>query len=125
MEVGDEEKTGEQKTEEKTSRGIRGVLLTAVFTFLRAVIGVLGKGYFDLANEKQKSADELKLEEKKMDAEVQLERQKFDADLVKVAGPAFYKKWRYHCEREMQGSKRCDWFGRGKKIIGLFLAPPS
>jgi hypothetical protein len=86
---------GDEKTREKPGT-LRQVIITAAFTLLGGIIGVLGKGYYDLAIEKQKSTGELALEDKKVTAELNLEKEKFeenkhlerqklDADLVKLA----------------------------------------
>jgi hypothetical protein len=40
--------------ESEKSGGLRGILITAAFTLLGGIIGVLGKGYYDLAVEKEK-----------------------------------------------------------------------
>jgi len=94
--MGDEEESrGSNEASEKPG-GLRGIMITAAFTLLGGVIGVLGKGCYDLAIEKQKSVAELQLEQKKVDAELnlekekfeenkKLERQKLDSDLVKLA----------------------------------------
>jgi hypothetical protein len=58
----------------KSGGGIRGLLISAAFTLLGAIIGVVGKGVFENSLERQKEA-----------GEQLLERQKFDADLVKLA----------------------------------------
>jgi hypothetical protein len=74
----------------------RAVIIGALFTLMGGLIGVLGKGCYDLKIEADKSASELKIEEKKIDADLKLEseksegsrkleRQKLDADLVKLA----------------------------------------
>jgi len=86
---------GDEKPREKSGT-LKGVIITAAFTLLGGIIGVLGKGYYDLAIERQKSTSELTLEDKKVTAELnlekekfeenkRLERQKLDADLVKLA----------------------------------------
>ncbi len=73
-----------------------GKLIIALFTCVGTLIGVLGKGCFDvqveqqktiteLRSEEQKASAEQKLEEQKASAEQQLERQRFDAELVKTA----------------------------------------
>jgi hypothetical protein len=86
---------GDEHPSEKPGT-LRGIILTAAFTLLGGIIGVLGKGCYDLAIEKQKSSAELQLEDKKVTAELnlekekfeenkRLERQKLDAELVKLA----------------------------------------
>jgi hypothetical protein len=68
-------------------------MITAAFTLLGVIVGVLGKGCYDLEIQKNKSGAELRLEERRVDAELNLEREKFeenkklerqklDADLV-------------------------------------------
>jgi hypothetical protein len=75
---------------------LSGIIVTAAFTLLGGMIGVLGKGCYDLAIEKQKSSAQLQLEDKKVIAELNLEKEKFeenkrlewqklDAELVKLA----------------------------------------
>jgi len=63
----------EENSAQKLS-SLKGIIISAGFTFLGVVIGVLGKGGFDVV-----------LEEKRFLADQQLERQKLDADLVKLA----------------------------------------
>src|SRR5258708_11398831 len=91
----EQDKVGNEKPGEKPGT-LKGIIITAAFTFLGGLIGVLGKGCYDLAIEKQKSISELTLEDKKTTAELnlekekfeenkRLERQKLDAELVKLA----------------------------------------
>jgi hypothetical protein len=69
--------------------------MTAAFTLLGGIIGVLGKGYYDLAVEREKSASGLEIERTKVEADIKLEqekfessrkseRQKLDEDLIKL-----------------------------------------
>jgi hypothetical protein len=89
------------------SGDVKVVIISAIFTLIGGLIGVLGKGCYDLRIaadnsksalkiEERKSAAELQLEEKRVDADLKLEseksdgnrkleRQKLDADLVKLA----------------------------------------
>jgi hypothetical protein len=64
------------------SGGWRGILITAAFTLLGGIIGVLGKGYYDLAVEKEKSASELQNEKTKVDDDIQLKKEKFESGLA-------------------------------------------
>ena len=76
----DEQETGSDQSAkptgepEKFGSGIRGLLISAAFTLLGAIIGVVGKGIFENSLERQKEV-----------GEQLLERQRFDADLVKLA----------------------------------------
>jgi hypothetical protein len=101
------EETSKAETETEKSGGLRGILIPSVFTFLGAVVGVMGRGYYDLAVEKEKShteqtteerrsASALDIEKTKVEADIQLEREKFesnrkierqklDEDLIKLA----------------------------------------
>jgi hypothetical protein len=75
--VGEQEMNEAEKPageSEKSGSGIKGILVSAAFTLLGAIIGVVGKGVFENSLERQKEA-----------GEQLLERQKFDADLVKLA----------------------------------------
>ena len=53
---------GKSEQASEKSAGTRGILLSAAFTLLGGIIGVLVTGGFNLAIEKQKSDAELSLE---------------------------------------------------------------
>ena len=72
QEMNEAEKPGGES--KKSGSGIKGILVSAAFTLLGAIIGVVGKGVFENSLERQKEV-----------GEQLLERQKFDADLVKLA----------------------------------------
>jgi hypothetical protein len=67
------------------SGGIKAVLITAGFTFLGTLVGIVGKGFFDQRLEHEKSVQEIQLENQRALAQQQLERQRFDSELVKTA----------------------------------------
>ena len=66
--------------ESEKGGGLRGILIAAGFTLLGGIIGVLGKGYYDLKIENAKSASELEIEKTKVNADIQLEKEKFESN---------------------------------------------
>lgn len=64
---------------------LKALIIGSIFTLLGGLIGVLGKGCYDLKIEDKKVNSDLQLELEKSEGERKLERQKLDADLVKLA----------------------------------------
>ena len=63
------------------SGDVKVVIISAIFTLIGGLIGVLGKGCYDLRIAADNSKSALKIEERKSAAELQLEEKRVDADL--------------------------------------------
>jgi len=79
-----EEVGGASKPAEGKFGSLKTTIVAASFTLLGGIIGVLGKGYYDLRIQDKKGDAELKLEKEKFEESKHLERQKLDSEIIKL-----------------------------------------